>query len=109
MKTASLIALSVLTALTFTAPIFGQVKGGEKLTGVRTAINTAAPAASMSCPTEARSVVDTSARGAFKSVTVYTAHLCASCENKEVAQGAGKLATRTVEHSCKMASACCKN
>ena len=109
MKTTSLIALSVLTALSFTAPIFGQVKGGEKLAGVRPVINTTAPVAAMSCPTETRSVTDTSARGAFKNVTVYTAHLCSSCENKEVAKGAGKLATRKVEHSCKMATVCCKS
>jgi hypothetical protein len=108
MKTTSLIALSVLTALSFTAPIFGQVKGGEKLAGVRPIINTVAPAAAMSCPTETRSITDTSARGAFKSVTVYTAHLCSSCKNKEVANGAGKSATHKVEHSCNMATVCCK-
>jgi hypothetical protein len=108
-KTTSLIALSVLTALSFAAPVFGQVKGGEKLAGVRPVINTTAPASPMTCPAEIRSVTDTSARGAFKTVTVYTAHLCSSCENKEVAKGAGKMATRNVEHSCKMATVCCKS
>jgi hypothetical protein len=107
MKTTSLIGLSVLTALTFTAAAFGQLKGGEKLTGVRPIINSTGRTAAMSCPSETRSVTDTSARGAFKNVTVYTAHLCSSCENKEVAKGAGKLATRKVEHSCKMATVCC--
>jgi hypothetical protein len=108
MKTTSLIALSVLTALSFTAPVFGQTKGGEKLAGVRPVINATAPAGAMSCPTETRFVTDISARGAFKNVTFYNAHLCSSCENKEVAKGAGKLATRKVAHSCKTATVCCK-
>jgi hypothetical protein len=107
MKTTSLIGLSVLTALSFTATVFGQVKGGERLAGVRPIINTTAPAAAMSCQTETRSITDTSARGAFKKVTVYTAHLCPSCKNKEVVQGVGRLATRKVEHSCRTATVCC--
>jgi hypothetical protein len=105
--TISLIALSVLTALSFSAPVFGQVKGGEKLVGVRPIVNTTAPAAAMSCPSEMRFGTDESVRGAFKKVTVYNAHLCPSCKNKEVVTGAGKLATRKVEHSCKMATVCC--
>src|SRR5436190_12291290 len=105
--TSSLIALSVLTALSFTAPVFGQLKGGEKLAGVRPIVNTTAPVAAMSCPTETRSVTDDSARGAFKKVNIYQAHVCSSCERKEVVTGAGKLATRKVEHSCKMTTVCC--
>ena len=107
MKTTSLIALSVLTTLSFTAPIFGQVKGGEKLAGVRPVINTTVPSSAMSCPTETRSVSAPSARGSFKKVSVYTAHLCPSCKNTEVTSGAGKLATRVVKHSCQAATVCC--
>ena len=106
--TTSLIALSVLTALSFSAPVFGQVKGGEKLAGVRTPVATTAPATLMRCPTETRTVVDhTGGRGAFKKVSVYTAHLCPSCKNTEVASGAGKLAKRAVEHTCETAAVCC--
>lgn len=106
--TTSLIALSVLTTLSLSAPVFGQVKGGEKLAGVRAPVATTAPAAVMTCPTETRTVVDRAGgRGAFKKVSVYTAHLCPSCKNTEVTSGAGKLATRTVEHSCKTAAVCC--
>ena len=106
--TTSLIALSVLTALSFTAPVFGQIKGGEKLAGVRPIVNTTAPAVPMSCPTEFRTFVDhAGGRGAFKKVTGYTAHLCPSCKNTEVTSGVGKWATRTVEHSCKTVTVCC--
>jgi hypothetical protein len=107
--TTSLIALSVLTALSFTAPVFGQAKGGEKLVGVRTpVVTTTAAGAAMSCPTETRLATDKAARGAFKKETIYTAHLCPSCGRKEVTTGAGKLATRRVEHFCKTATVCCK-
>lgn len=108
MKTTSVIALSVLAAVSFATPMFGQVKGGEKLAGVRAPVSTTAPAATMKCPTETRTVVDhAGGRGAFKKVSVYTAHLCPSCKNSEAKSGAGKLATRTVEHSCKTATVCC--
>ena len=103
----SLMALSVLTALSISAPVFGQVKGGEKLAGVRAPVSSTAPAAIMKCATETRTAVDHSARGAFKKVSVYTAHLCPSCKNAEVTTGAGKLAIRTVEHTCKTAAVCC--
>ena len=105
--TSSLIALSVLTAMTLTAPVFAQSKGGEKLAGRRPIVNTTASAATMSCATETRSVRDVSARGAFKKVTIYTAHLCASCSNKETTKGVGKLAIHNVDHSCKTATVCC--
>jgi hypothetical protein len=106
--TTSLIALSVLTALSFSAPVFGQVKGGEKLAGLRAPVTTTAAATSMNCPTETRTAVDhAGGRGAFKKVSVYTAHLCPSCKNAEVTRGAGKLATRTVKHTCETATVCC--
>jgi hypothetical protein len=106
--TTSLIALSVLTALSFTAPVFGQAKGGEKLVGVRAPVNITAPAVAMKCPSEFRTVVDhAGGRGAFKKVTGYNAHLCPSCKNTEVTSGVGKWATRTVEHSCKTVTVCC--
>ncbi|MGZ8920638.1 MAG: hypothetical protein ACXW3L_06625 [Limisphaerales bacterium] len=109
--TTSLIVLSAFATLTFSVPVFGQVKGGEKLAGVRGPAPTRAPIsamAAMKCPTETRTVVDPAGgRGAFKKVSVYTAHLCPSCKNAEVTRGAGKWATRTVEHSCQTATVCC--
>ena len=106
--TTSLMALSVLAALSFTAPVFGQVKGGEKLAGVRPPVNiSTAPVGVMKCPTEMRTATDKSSRGAFKNVTVYAAHLCPTCETKEITKGAGKLGTRKVEHGCKTATVCC--
>lgn len=109
MKTsARLIALSVLAALGLSTAVLAQIKGGEKLAGARIPVaTTTAPVARMNCLSETRSVTDPSARGAFKKITLYTAHLCASCQNKEVTIGAGKLATRKVEHSCKTATVCC--
>ena len=106
--TISLVALSVLTTLAFTSPVLAQVKGGEKLAGARTPVSAVTTSvAPMNCATEVRAVKDQSARGAFKQIAVYTAHLCPSCQNREVATGAGKAATRKVEHSCKTASVCC--
>lgn len=106
--TTSLIALSVLTVLSFSSSSFAQAKGGEKLAGVRAPVATIAPVTVMKCPTETRNVVDhAGGRGAFKKVSVYTAHLCPSCKNTEVTSGAGKLATRTVKHTCETATVCC--
>ena len=106
--TTSLIALSVFAALSFNTAVFGQIKGGEKLAGVRAPVTTAVPAAQMNCPTETRSVVDrSSARGAFQKVSLYTAHMCPSCKNTEVRKGVGKMATHAVKHSCKTATLCC--
>lgn len=105
-----IIATSILAALTFGGPVFAQMKGAEKLAGIgKPAARTEVVATSkMSCPTQTRTVVDRSARGAHKPVTVYTAHGCPTCETKEVTKGAGKLATRTVAHACASATVCCK-
>ena len=101
-----LIALSVLT-IAFATPAFGQLKGGEKLAGVR-ASTSATPPSKMTCPTETRKAVDhAGGRGAFKKVSVHTAHLCPTCKTKEVTKGVVKLAVRKVEHSCQTMTVCC--
>ena len=103
-----LIALSVLTTLTFATPAFGQLKGGEKLAGLGAPISETSPAARMTCPTETRTKVDhAGGRGAFKKVSVHTAHLCPTCETKEVTKGVGKLAVRKIKHSCETVTVCC--
>lgn len=106
----TLTAASVLAALSFGTPAFAQLKGAEKLAGVTKPAARAEAAAphKMQCKTETRTSIDRSARGATKPVTVYTAHVCPSCETKEVTKGAGKLAARNLEHTCKTAMACCK-
>ena len=107
---ASLIVLSVIAALSFSAPAFGQGKGGERLAGIRAPIAKTAPAEVMKCPTGTRTAVDHAGRhGSSKKVSVYTAHLCPSCKNTEVTSGAGKLAVRTVKHSCETAAVCCNS
>ena len=101
---------AVFVALTFATPLFADIKGGERLNTMnapKARVEAASTVAKMSCPVETRTSVDKSARGAFKPVSVYTAHLCNSCETKEVTKGAGKLAVRTTEHACKQAATCC--
>jgi hypothetical protein len=103
-----LIVVTAIGAFTFAAPLLADLKGGERLNAMNTPkARIEATGAKMNCPVETRSTVDKSARGAFKSVSVYTAHLCPSCETKETTKGAGKLATRELEHSCKQAISCC--
>lgn len=106
----TLTAASVFAALSFGTPAFAQLKGAEKLVGVKKPterVEAAAPH-KMPCKTETRTSVDRSARGANKPVTVYTAHACPACETKEVSKGVGKQATHKVEHTCKTALACCE-
>lgn len=102
---ASLFSLSILVAAT----AFAGEKGAENLAARNGAA--AEPGAvsghEMKCKTELRTAVDSSARGAFKSASVYTAHACPTCETKEVSKGVGKQATRTLAHACSSASVCC--
>ena len=105
-----ILATSILVAITFGIPAFAQMKGAEKLTTTgKPAVRMEAMAsAKMNCPTERRTVVDRSARGTHKPSLTYTAHACPTCETKEVVQGAGKLATRSLAHSCANMTVCCK-
>ena len=105
----SLIAVSVAGAFTFAPALFADLKGGERLNSLNSIarVEAGTPAKAMNCKTEKRTAVDASARGAFKTTSVYSAHLCNRCESKEVARGAGKLAVRKIEHSCAEAARCC--
>lgn len=103
MKLTSLIAISALIA----TASFASEKGGEKLAARKIISAESAAPSAMTCKTETRTAIDTSARGAFKSASVHTVHACPTCETKEVTQGAGKLATRKVVHTCAQANVCC--
>lgn len=97
-----------ILSITVAATSFAGEKGAEKL-AFRKSLAPAATSVEhgMKCKTETRTSVDRSARGAVKISSVHTAHACPSCETKEVFKGAGKLAVRTLVHSCDTAAACC--
>ena len=104
-------AVSLLISLAFATSALADMKGGERLITLnapKASVASSAPAAAkMSCPTEMRTSLDLSARGANKTATVFTMHACGSCQTKEVSTGVGKQATHTMEHSCQQAAICC--
>ena len=102
--TASLLALGISGAA-----LADGAKGGKLTTLFAPKIveSKAVSNAAMSCPTAVRTTLDSTGRGRFER-RAYTAHDCSSCKTREVVKGAGKLAVRTIEHSCEKATVCCK-
>jgi hypothetical protein len=106
-KMKALATILTLSAI-ISAAAFGGEKGAEKLAARKFSAPASASAApAVNCRTETRAAIDRSARGAVKTPAVYTAHACPSCETKGVSKGAGKLAVRSLVHSCEAAAACC--
>lgn len=115
----SLLGLSAVVALAFTASAFDQLKGGQLQIGqtpaqVRLSTVTPAAPAAMACP-KCKDVRGTRStplgKGAFVKTESYTMHLCDGCKTTTSVVGMGKAARTEYKHTCSVgadASCCAK-